>query len=244
MVNEIFPESLTGEELDQFLLQGWYRMGQRLFTVDYIFIERWIRVFWLRFKMSDFSFSKKQKELMSKVERFNVRILPLEISDEQEALYAIYYKSIDFEASPTASDFLFGRDLFTEDQPNIFNSRMVEVRDGKKLISVGVFDMGQNSLAGILNFYHPDYKKYSLGRYMILKKMEFALKSGLEWYYPGYVGYNFQKFEYKLFPGVETAEFLEPLAMQWLPYSNESIEFYALSQNALFVPLDKKEDFG
>ena len=236
MVNQIYPDSLTGEELDNYLLNGWYRMGQRLFTVDYIFINRWIRVFWLRYRMKDFSFSKKQKELLAKNERFSWEILPLNITDEHENLYEIYFKSIDFEASSTASDFLFGQDLFYVQQPNIFDSRMIEVRDGKKLIAVGVFDMGQNSMAGILNFYHPDYKRFSPGRFLILKKMELALQSELEWYYPGYIGYNFPKFDYKLFPGKDTAEILDPFSRLWLPYSADLVELMTYNQQDYFGP--------
>jgi len=242
MVNQVYPDSLTGEELDNYLLHGWYRMGQRLFTVDYIYIERWIRVFWLRYRLKDFTFSKKQKELFSKNERFNWEVLPLNITEEHEALYEIYFKSIDFEASATASDFLFGSYLFEEQQANIFDTWMIEIRDAGKLIAVGVFDMGRNSMAGILNFYNPEYKRFSLGRYLILKKMEWAMHSDLEWYYPGYIGYKFPKFDYKLFPGKESAEFLDPFLSLWEPYSAESVELKTVNQQIHFGILPLIQD--
>jgi len=209
-------------------------MGQKLFTVDYIFIESWIRVFWLRYRLKGFTFSKKQKELLAKNQRFNCSVLPLHISDEHEDLYEEYFKNIDFEASSTASDFLFGRDLFNEQQANVFNSQMIEIRDAEKLIAVGVFDLGNNSMAGILNFYHPDYKRFSPGRVLILKKIEWAIQSKLDWYYPGYIGYKFPKFDYKLFPGIETAEFLDPFERLWEPYSAENVEFKTLCQEVYF----------
>jgi arginyl-tRNA--protein-N-Asp/Glu arginylyltransferase len=241
MVNQIYPDSLTADELDNYLLNGWYRMGQRLFTVDYIFIERWIRVFWLRYRLKDFTFSKKQKELLAKNERFNWEVLPLNITEEHEALYEIYFKNIDFDASSTASGFLFGTDLFHEQQPNVFDSWMIELRDGEKLIAVGVFDLGQHSMSGILNFYHPDYKRFSPGRFLILKKMELAIHSELDWYYPGYIGYNFPKFDYKLFPGKETAEILDPFLRQWQVYSAESVELMTYNQQVFFGPFPEIE---
>lgn len=42
------------------------------------------------------------------------------------------------------------------------------------LLQLDFSDKGANAIAGILNFYHPDYKKFSLGKYLILQKIEFA----------------------------------------------------------------------
>jgi len=243
MVNQIFPDSLSPEELDDFLAQGWYRMGQHLFTLDYIYLDDWIRVFWLRFRLKNHTFSPKHRQLIAKNKRFNYSISALDISEEHEDLYELYYKNIDFEASGSASEFLFGSDLFTTSAGNIFDSKMIEVRDGQKLIALGVFDLGKDCIAGILNFFHPDYKKYSLGKYLILKKIEFAQNLGLPWYYPGYIGHNFSKFDYKLFPGKDNAEIFEPFSKLWLPYSEKQVELLNNSQKYFFklLPIDLNE---
>ena len=57
---------------------------------------------------------------------------------------------------------------------------MVQVRDGDKLIAVGYFDKGKTAIAGILNMYHPDYKQYSPGKFLMLKKLEYALSQGYD----------------------------------------------------------------
>ncbi|MEJ7659632.1 MAG: hypothetical protein WKG07_08390 [Hymenobacter sp.] len=44
----------------------------------------------------------------------------------------------------------------------------MEVRAEGHLIAAGIFDQGTRSLAGIVNFYDPDYRKYSLGKYLML----------------------------------------------------------------------------
>jgi len=242
MVNFRTPISLLPEELDLYLEHGWYRMGQRIFTVDYIFISEWIRVFWLRFRMDRFEFGKKQNQLISRNSRFQTAVLPLKMTLEIEELYALYRKSIDFEASNSASELLFDEVYTGEILHNVYDSYMIQVRDGQKLIAVGVFDLGKETMAGIVNFYHPEYKKFSLGKFLILKKMEYAIGQNLPWYYPGYIGHNLSKFDYKLDPGIEAAEILEPFDGIWLAYKAGLVEEITENQRSLFFPEEEDDD--
>lgn len=226
MANQINPISLSHQELDLFLQAGWYRTGQSLFTLDFIFLSEWYRVFWLRFGMEQFDFGKKQQQLLRRNSQFTTTICPLHLTEEHHKLYDDYFQSIDFEASPTLFQYLY----HSNSEETIFDSRMVEVRDGQRLIAVGIFDIGETSIAGIINYFHPDYRKYSLGKYLILKKIEYAITNNLEWYYPGYIGYKLPKFEYKLEAGHKTAEIYDPIACEWLPYGSEMLENLAISQ--------------
>jgi arginine-tRNA-protein transferase len=83
---------------------------------------------------------------------------------------------------------------------------MIRIFDGGKLIGVGVFDVGKNSIAGIKNYFHPDYKKYSLGKLLVLLKAEFCLQNSIKWYYPGYIVPGYAKFDYKLFLNKDQTE--------------------------------------
>ncbi len=87
------------------------------------------------------------------------------------------------------------------------------------MIAVGYFDKGNNSLAGILNFYHPEYKKYSLGKYLILNKIDFALENDIPFYYTGYISTFYTKFDYKLYPDVNAIEVYLPVEKEWQPYN-------------------------
>ena len=71
-----------------------------------------------------------------------------------------------------------------------------------------------------MNFYHPDYKKYSLGKYLMLLKINHAKAMGKEWYYPGYIVPGNRRFDYKLFIGIEIAEIWVPESNNWLNYAN------------------------
>ena len=76
--------------------------------------------------------------------------------------------------------------LLQEQTNNVYDTAMIEVRDQGKLIAAGIFDKGRQSIAGILNFYHPGYNKYSLGKYLMLLKIDYAIAHSKQWYYPGY----------------------------------------------------------
>jgi arginine-tRNA-protein transferase len=78
--------------------------------------------------------------------------------------------------------------------------------------------LGKNAITGILNFYHPAYNKYSLGKYLILQKIDFALSNNISFYYTGYISTAINKFDYKLFPDVASIEVYLPVERQWLPY--------------------------
>lgn len=215
-----FPEHCTGQVLDEYLHMGWYRLGQIIFTTDYIPLgETWCPVFWLRFKLDKVQYGKKQLALLKSNKGFTVEIKPLDITAEIEQLYELYKNHIDFEVSPTLTNYLYDGSIFGVTQ-NVFQTSMIEVRDNGKLIAVGVFDTGEETIAGIINIYHPDYYKYSLGKFLMLTKMNHAIETGKTWYYPGYIAYGYTKFDYKLFAGREAAEIFSPLSQHWLPYTD------------------------
>src|SRR5204863_6789315 len=117
------------------------------------------------------------------------------ITDELEELYTLYRTSADFDPPQSEEEY-----LFLAIDHNIYDSYLVEIRDNGKLIAAGIFDNGEKTIAGIMNFFHPAYKKYSLGKYLMLLKIDHAIEMGKLWYYPGYIARGYLKFDYKLFP--------------------------------------------
>ncbi|MBC8082847.1 MAG: arginine-tRNA-protein transferase, partial [Hymenobacter sp.] len=78
---------------------------------------------------------------------------------------------------------------------------------------------GTRSLAGIMNFYHPAYRKHSLGKYLMLLKINHALSQQKTHYYPGYLVHNYPKFDYKLFACPAATEVYDCATGQWLPFA-------------------------
>jgi arginyl-tRNA--protein-N-Asp/Glu arginylyltransferase len=210
---------LPGDFLDYYLGQGYYRMGQNLFTCQFLPLETGVyTTHWLRLAVARVAYGPKQRQLFRLNEQFTVAVRPFRLTLEYEALYTRYYQSIDFDANPSLGD------LLLEGSPhNIFDSHVLEVRDGERLIAAGVFDHGTDSIAGIVNFYDPAYRKHSLGKYLMLLKLEHARRHQLAYYYPGYLVHNYPKFDYKLWACLAATEVFNARTHQWRPFSWEEV---------------------
>lgn len=211
--------NIPGDVLDYYLGLGYYRMGQDLFTCRFLPVAQAVHtVHWLRIVVSQVVYGSKQRQLLRQNSRFTVIIKPFRLTAEYEALYARYHQAIDFEAAASLESL-----LLAEATHSVFDTQIVEVRDGDQLIAAGVFDCGTASIAGIVNFYDPDYRKYSLGKYLLLLKTEYARRQQLAYYYPGYLVHGYPKFDYKLFACLAATEVFDCLSSHWLPFSWEVV---------------------
>ena len=100
-----------------------------------------------------------------------------------------------------------------------FDAMIVNGYDKKQLIAAGYLDKGMHSVAGILNMYHPQYNKDSLGKFMMLQKWQYALANKMEYYYTGYISTGSTRFDYKTFPDPNAVEVFLPLEEKWVAYN-------------------------
>lgn len=208
----IFP--IKGSVLDNYLEKGWYRMGPFVTPFDYLTVEdAQYPIVSPRYKVAQVQLSNALIRSFAKNQFFTVWIKPMEYTDELEALHALYRTCIDFETSETLGHMLM------DDENFLFDSHLIELRDGDLLIAAGIFDKGTNSIAGIKNIYHPDYKKYSLGKYLMMLKYKYCVDNAIEWFYPGYFTLGYTKFDYKLFIDKNAIEIRIPSANYWIPYA-------------------------
>jgi arginine-tRNA-protein transferase len=210
---------LPGEALDFYLSQGYYRMHQDLFTCHFLPIEDGLyTAHWLRVALDQVQLGAAQRRLLRLNEHFTVLLRPLHLTAEYEALYAQYRRHITFDAPPTVESFLLAGAM-----QNVFETEVIEVRDGEQLIALGIFDSGARTMAGIMNYYHPIYRKYSLGKYLMLLKINYAQQRQYHYYYPGYVVHQYPKFDYKLFPCPGATQVFDGRSGQWRPFSWEEV---------------------
>lgn len=184
-----------------------------MFTTSITFANNeYMEVFWLRTILPSLTdiYSHKIYKLNK---GFKVSISPAAITAQMDELYEIYFKHIDFDASDTIYNYLHAGEHILQ-----FDSYKIEVWDGETLIAVGFFDKGNKAVTGILNFYHPEYKKYSLGKYLMLLKMQFAISCQMDYYYTGYLSPDYPKFDYKVFPDPDLIEVFIPELNVWVPY--------------------------
>lgn len=213
-----FPETITPHDLDRYLEQGWFRMHQTIFTTHFLcFNQRFYSAVWLRVGLAAYVTGKKQKELYRRNSHLHVVIHKAVITPEHEELYGIYRRSISFSVSESLQDL-----LLANEERNRYNTYTVSLYDGDKLVAAGIFDLGATAAAGISCFYHPDYKKQSLGRYLMYLKIDFCRKRGLKYFYPGYVVPGYAAFDYKMNIGTATLEYLALDSNSWLPFSGFS----------------------
>ena len=227
----IFPEDtgFTGTVLDDYLAAGYYRTQHLLFTTHETPIsslDKTYPVFWLRIPLHNLVESASAVAIRKKCSAFTFSYKKATVTKKAKELYSQYLNSIDFEAAASCESYLY-HPYFE----NPFQSKMLEIKNGKDLIALGYFDVGSISLAGILNFYHPAYKKYSLGKYLMLKKLDYAITHKLQFYYTGYISTESNKFDYKIFPDKKAVEVYLPIEKTWVPFRNMGKEKLALYFN-------------
>ncbi|MBS1557866.1 MAG: hypothetical protein JST69_03985 [Bacteroidetes bacterium] len=211
--DQIAPFILSKETLDSLLELGWYRMHQSMFTCSHVHMGDLYRVHWLRYDLNEIQLRSSHKKIRKRAKKFHHTIEDLKVISHRHALlHASYRSSIDFDASLSIQDCLFGE---AEDFINIFDTKCISVYDQDKLIAAGYFDVGKNSAASILHFYDPHYSRFSLGKYLILSTLDFLYENKILYYYPGYVVEGLPKMNYKLFLGEEQAHYFHPASATW-----------------------------
>lgn len=205
------PEQLPKLKLDYYLSQGWFRMGQSIFTCNILhFDRRFYSSVWLRHRLEGFQEDSNFKKLKKLNGKFSVLVKPARIDDEKENLYALYKTGISFETANSLRDL-----LLLASQENIFDTYEVCIYDKAKLIAVGFFDLGSRSAAGIVSFYDPEYKNHSLGKYLIYQKLVYCAAQGFDYFYPGYFAPGYPMFDYKCNIGAPFLEFFDLRQQQW-----------------------------
>ncbi|HEY9049506.1 MAG TPA: GNAT family N-acetyltransferase [Ohtaekwangia sp.] len=215
------PESLTPAQLDAYLERGWFRMRQNIFTTNFVhFKNQFYSALWLRVVLDKFSEDSSLVKIIKRNAGFKTVIQPANITVEKENLYIRYKEQLPFEPMASLTQLLF---LETTSR-NIYNTYEVAVFDDDKLIAVGFFDLGHKSAAGIVSVYDPDYRKYSLGKYIIYQKIAYCRERQMQYFYPGYFVPGYPAFDYKLSIGKPALEFLQVSSDQWLSISKFSSE--------------------
>lgn len=215
-----YPGEVSAQLLDAYLSKGWYRIHQMLITTDLIAKDdEFFAVFWLRYRLADYQHSKKSRKLLHSAEQFTQQIEPLQFTDELEELFTRYREQLDFDMSESAKTYLMGHK--TE---NVFNTQLLTLRHNGQLIAAGCYDEADTSLMGLLSIYDPAYKKHSLGKVLLLKKIEEAIRLKKNWFYPGYISLHTPKFDYKLFPDLEATEVYNRLTDAWQPYVTTNLQ--------------------
>ncbi len=206
-----YPKILPQKALDRYLAKGWFRMGQMIFTCHFLcFNSKLYTSIWTRLDLENYTFRKSLRKIIKKNgEQFDVRIREAQFDEEKEMLYQKHKTRFEGYVADTLKESLFG-----ESARNIYKTYEIAIYDGSKLIGASFFDMGDDSLASIMGLFDPDYGKYSLGFYTMLKEVEYGKSLGKKFYYPGYIVPGYPNFDYK--KRVGNLEFYDSKSREWL----------------------------
>lgn len=209
-----YPERMSSEELDDYLSQGWYRMGQTIFTTHFLhFYQSFYSAIWIRLPLTGYQFSKSlRKNMRRNGKRFKTITRKGSITPAHEQLYRLYKADFSGMLAPSLKDALFDGEA-----SNLFNTYEVSVYDGRHLIAFSYFDLGKKSAASITGVFHPDYKSHSLGLYTMLVEIAYCQSQQFQFYYPGYVVPGYPRFDYKLRIG--PVEYYALRSLTWEPFS-------------------------
>lgn len=197
---------------------GWYRMSQTFFTTTHLIYEEIYRVHWLRFPLLQIQEGGSHRRIRRRARSFKVTIEQFTgIRPDHEELYGRYRASIDFDGAMSIQQCLLDDKDAGE---NVFPTQCISVFDQDKLIAGGYFDLGERSAASILHFFDPAYKRYSLGKYLILLTLDYLKAGDYELYYPGYIIAGNPKLDYKLFLGTGAAQYFDPATVTWMPFED------------------------
>jgi arginine-tRNA-protein transferase len=211
-VRVVRPDRLAPEELDEYLRQGWFRIGQAMMTCRVVQFDGELRpAIWTRLPIRHHQFKKSARRVFQKNEgRFRVEIGRVRLDDEHEQLYQRYRRVARGERSSSLYDFLYG-----ESDRDVFDTREVRVWESDRLVAFSWFDRGKESLQSLIGVYDPGHSRASLGFYTMLLEVQHAMEAGLEYHYPGYVLPGDPAMDYKLRLG--DVEFLDPWTRVWRP---------------------------
>ena len=194
-IEEYIPmQALHTMVFDRFCEDGWCYWADLIFRRNY---WEWrgqpCRVILLRIRLKDFTFSKSQRKCLRRNEDLHIARRAIQITPAHEELFERH-----------AQRFAHNRPMSIYGFFSFFSSIMpcfgvqFDVYKYKKLLATSFFHMGRSSMAGNYCIHEPSEAQRSLGTFTMLKEIEFAIQTGREFYYPGFVYDLPSEFDYKL----------------------------------------------
>lgn len=149
----------------------------------------------IRIPINSFTPSRSHRRCLNKNNDLQVQDVSNIDNDE---CYALYEKYIALRHND-GDMFPASRKQYTEFLSSEWGTtHYLQFRKDNELIAVAVTDVLDNAVSAIYTFFNPAEEKRSLGRYCILKQIEWAEELGLDYLYLGYWIKKCQKMAYKI----------------------------------------------
>ncbi len=193
-VNEEFHASkVAAAQIDALLAEGWRHFGTHFYRYNIgFYADQLRRVLPLRVRLTDFVNSKSQRRVLKRNQDLHIVFRPIEITAEKEDLFERHKRRFD-QAVP---DSLYN---FLSSEPAKVPCAALEVcvYKDEKLFAASFFDVGATAVSAIYAMFEPTEISRSLGIFTMLLTIDYALKTGKTYYYPGYAYVEKSFYDYK-----------------------------------------------
>lgn len=206
-------KKLSAKQHDELLANGWFRNDVNVFTSSIKFMgDAWRSCIMLRVPLENFTWKKRLRRLHRKNSGlFNVVIRPFQHTPEKEELWQGFKREVHGWVLIPQLD----KHLLKNASPVHFNTWELCVYKDSKLVAFSVFDQGEHSISSLEAAYDTNFQRYSLGIYTMLMEIEYGIRNGMTYYYPGFFPRGVPMFDYKLRPG--QVEFFRLSEKRWVP---------------------------
>lgn len=154
-----------------------------------------------RIRVDSFKPNRSQLRAWKKYQSMEIRILPLDYSNEHYDLYTHYQNSRHPEPSTHAENNLENIDKKDQYQQFLLQSNiesiLVEFRENGILQMVSIVDVLESGLSSVYTFYDTNTPSNSYGTFSILWQIEQAKMLKLDYVYLGYYIEDSNKMSYK-----------------------------------------------
>ena len=147
-----------------------------------------------RIKVKKFIYSSSFKRILNKNQNLKKKILNPKSNQNHYKLFQKYLKSKHSNGEMKKMSYLDYRTMI-EVTPT--KTKILELYNDNQLIGAILFDLYKNSLSAIYSYYDPEYKKKSLGTFLILNLIKLAKKQNKDYLYLGYYIEKCKKMSYK-----------------------------------------------
>ncbi len=208
---EFFAASVTPEQLDLLLSDGWRHFGPHFFRYNLGIYENEIRlVLPLRIRLGDFKLSKSQRRVLRRNADAEVHFGPVTLASETLDLFERHKRRFKAGVPSSIHDF-----LAREAEP--VEVLELNVRREGSLIAASFFDIGETSISSIYGIFDPDETAGSLGIFTMLCEIDYAIAQGKAHYYHGYAYEGGSFYDYKKrFSALEVYDWRG----RWLPFED------------------------
>lgn len=211
---------MTGDIIDSLMSQGFRRSGNIFYQNDCPACDCCISY---RLDLKKFKISKSQQRILKKNRDLHILINKPMPTGRKKNIYLRYqylkhYNKPSFPGGPRKEfDFINNLSIMMEQMyENALSCLEMEVFLGEKIIGFSIMDLGLVGASMVYLVFDPKFEKRSIGKYIILKTIEWALTEGYKYLYLGFYIPQHTKMDYKSQFG--PGERLNPYIFKWGPF--------------------------